>query len=190
MHQASLLTTTSMFGNRPVRSRTDYIQRGRLSSVRYHLHRRLAFIIAQVNVELFYEAGFTALLSPRSRCYPFGDSRTRNLWRTNIQGELTGRNCQARWSFRTIHLGACHGASTRGLRLVRAVLAGDPDPAPRSPRYVSHELNPELGKASILRRTRESYWLSGASRFRDSNTRTQGEDYGVEPTATSNSCFR
>ena len=25
-----------------------------------------------------------------------------------------------------------HGASTRGLRLVRAVLAGDPDPAPRS----------------------------------------------------------
>ena len=30
-----------------------------------------------------------------------------------------------------------YGASTRGLRLVRAVLAGDPDPAPRSPRYVS-----------------------------------------------------
>ena len=58
----------------------------------------LTYIIAQVNVELFYEAGFTALLSPRSRCYPFGDSRTRNLWRTNIQGELTGRNCQARWN--------------------------------------------------------------------------------------------
>ena len=65
MHQASLLTTTSMFGNRPVRSRTDYIQRGRLSSVRYHLHRRRSImqaacrtVIAQVN-----EAGFTALLA-------------------------------------------------------------------------------------------------------------------------------
>ena len=30
-----------------------------------------------------------------------------------------------------------HSSRNRGLRLVRAVLAGDPDPAPRSPRYVS-----------------------------------------------------
>ena len=108
MHQASLLTTTSMFGNRPVRSRTDYIQRGRLSSVRYHLHRRRSImqaacrtVIAQVN-----EAGFTALLAsqyPEQRRRVMGSCYTVHRIHCICQSSTHHVFSASGFSFRHVH---------------------------------------------------------------------------------------